>query len=312
MSKKQELDKYYTPVKEIERFCEYLYSELAGFTNIDFIEPSAGDGRWCTTIKKYNGDITAYDLAPDVESVTQQDFLTLTLPKKVSGVGRVFIGNPPYGKCSGTANKFFNKCAELEADLIAMVLPSSFGVKLQSRGRIDNNYSLYSEHKVSTSTHFEVLDGTTYKGDNKLQCSFMVWVNKQRRDHTVPFNPAYKIVRPLNSKIKCLETNKTMEQGVGEIDVDFSIITHGTRTGCVLDFDLTHKVSVKQFVKVTEGYDLDFWRERFTYTDYSYFKSANILQKSISTDEIRCCVEGSKYKLDLLNKDKYTLRSYIK
>lgn len=318
MTNKSNLDKYYTHTKDVDMIYNIVTSEISFLDkdDIEFVEPSAGDGRFCEPFKKHGYNISAYDVSPDVDWILEQDFLNLDM--NVKNKVRVFVGNPPFGKSCSLAIKFFNKCAELEADLICFILPSSFGKKLSFRKRLDTRYSLYKEFDLNSGLHFERPDGKKYDGVNPVSCKFMMFVKYPRRSVDIPKTVGYTIQRPSNKKIKEDVDGKTIskEQPVGEdFDADFTIVTHSTKAGTVEDFDgKTQKVSVRQFVKVDHCFDTNLVRKKFEETDFTYFLEAATIvgsQSSISTDEIKCCVENSDYKLDILADKGYSLKKAL-
>lgn len=317
---KSKLDKYYTHEKDIETIFNILKNELSFVdkNKIEFIEPSAGDGRFCIPFKNEGYNVTALDISPDVGWVTQQDFLEYCEPKKDNTL-RVFYGNPPFGKSCSLATKFFNKCTELDADLICFILPSSFGKKLTFRKKLNDQYSLYKEFNLNQGLHFERPDGKVYDGVNPVSCKFMIFVKFPRPHVDIPKTIGYNIKRPCNNKVYEEVEGKTIsrEQPVGnDFDADFTIVTHSTKAGTVEDFNgNTQKVSVRQFVKVHEFFDKDFVRNKFEKADFTYFLEAATIvgsQSSLSTDEIKCCVENSNYKLDILYDKGYRLDKAIK
>jgi hypothetical protein len=123
---KIENDKYYTP-PELAKYCFDKTIEIIGYNNItDIIEPSAGDG----SFSKLWPFCTAYDIEPEHPDIIKQDFLELNLPYKK---GRLFIGNPPYGRGMDLAIRFFKKCVEF-GDYISFILPIS---------QLNNSITLY-------------------------------------------------------------------------------------------------------------------------------------------------------------------------
>lgn len=107
------LDKYYTS-KELAKHCIDVVNGL-GLEITETIEPSAGNGSFSLQIP----NCIAYDLEPEHESIIKQDFLKLELPYKK---GRLFIGNPPFGKGTVLSNRFAKKCFKI-GDYIAFILP---------------------------------------------------------------------------------------------------------------------------------------------------------------------------------------------
>ena len=124
MSKNIELDKFYTP-KETAKKCIDIFNDT--FKKVtEIIEPSAGNGNFSLQIP----NCIAYDLEPEHESITKQDFLKLELPYKQ---GRVFIGNPPFGDRNNLARSFYKHACKM-ADMIGFILPIS---------QLNNSDSLY-------------------------------------------------------------------------------------------------------------------------------------------------------------------------
>lgn len=111
------LDKYYTP-KGIAKHCYDKVLEIIGKENItEIIEPSAGAG----VFLDIDSSIIGFDIEPEDKRVHQIDFLELELGYKE---GRLFLGNPPFGRCLNLAQKFYRHCVEM-GDYIAFILPIS-------------------------------------------------------------------------------------------------------------------------------------------------------------------------------------------
>jgi hypothetical protein len=108
------LDKFYT----LPNIVDNVLSKI----NLDFfktiIEPSAGSGSFSRKIP----GVLAYDIAPEDDSIIEQDFLKLYGEFK-SPV--LIVGNPPFGKNGSLALSFIKKSSEF-ADTIAFILPRSF------------------------------------------------------------------------------------------------------------------------------------------------------------------------------------------
>lgn len=296
---KAKLDKYYTP-DDVIRVCSEALSEVVDDKMTLVIEPAAGDGRWLQHLRGAGfNNIALFDIAPDCPSVVEFDFLKGDLRPEIYGHPKVFVTNPPFGRACSLAIQFFNKAAGYDPDVIAFLIPRSFGKKLQARRRMHPGYILHSITEIP-KTHFERPDGVVYEGaESRVECEFQIWVKGTRAPVKVPEPIGYKILRPANKKVTDA-AGVLRELPVGEIGADFTIVTHGTKAGMIEDFDpVTNKVSVRQFVKVEEGYTVEEIRKKFENTDFSYFATASTIgaQGSINTDEIICCVEGVDFKL---------------
>lgn len=115
---KIELDKYYTS-KEQAKYVADKTREIIGTENItEYLEPSAGSGVFLDYLDK---QYLAYDIAPESDKIIKQDYLKLELGYKK---GRCAIGNPPFGRTSNLAVRFYKKLIK-ECDYIAFILPLS-------------------------------------------------------------------------------------------------------------------------------------------------------------------------------------------
>jgi len=152
-SSKLHLDKYYTS-EEVVNHCIWTTRNILKDDKItEIIEPSAGNGAFSKKIK----ECTAYDLEPEDESIIKQDFLLLDIPYKM---GRLFIGNPPFGARNSLAVQFFKKCIEL-GDYIAFILPIS---------QLNNTQQMYEFDLI----YSEDLGNKQYT-DREIHCCFNIY-----------------------------------------------------------------------------------------------------------------------------------------
>lgn len=253
---KAELDKYYTP-DEIIRLCEKEL-QRALKDSVDYIiDPCAGDGRWKDSLLKVCEKVRLYDIEPDSEEVVRKDFLVDDLDV-VDGKFAI-VTNPPFGKANNMSTKFFNKAAKLNPEYICFLVPISFGVK--NLQKLDSNYTCISKVELP-NLHFERIDGVTYTTkESSLRCNFQIWKREKRVDNFKKITPSvvdgvrvysrdkFTLYRPACHKID----GKEQPVGVlGKLNGKeiFTIITHGTKAGCVKPFEPdVDKVSVKQFIE---------------------------------------------------------------
>ncbi len=208
-SNKLHLDKYYTS-KELAKYCIEKTYQIIGIENItEVIEPSAGSGSFSSQIEK----CIAYDIEPDNDNITQQDFLELNLDYKK---GRLFIGNPPFGDRMNLASKFIKKCYAL-SDYISFILPVS---------QLNNNYKFYEFDLI----HSEDLGEQLYT-DRLVWCCLNIYkrpksgsLNKKKEYNFVDFS-LYEQVKNQNPK-----RNKPYPDN----NYDFRICTWGASAGRIL------------------------------------------------------------------------------
>jgi len=141
--------------------------DTINFTDYDItIEPSAGDGAF---YNKIIGEKIGIDLDPKIEGLIHQDYLTFNrfiefnIDKKI-----LVIGNPPFGKNSSLALKFFNHSA-IFADTIAFILPRTFR-KASVINRLSERFNLVLETKLPKNS-FHLPDGKVYD----VPCVWQVW-----------------------------------------------------------------------------------------------------------------------------------------
>lgn len=164
ISDKSKLDQYYTSPEVAKYFTKKVTSLLGD--NALFIEPSAGIGAFVEALE--GKCIKSFDLSPVLPETVEKDFLTTTQEDFDGGVH--FIGNPPFGKNSSLAVKFFNHCAKY-GESISFILPKTFK-KIFFKERLNPYMHLVFEEDCPN--HSFVLDGSPYD----VPCVFQVWVKR--------------------------------------------------------------------------------------------------------------------------------------
>jgi hypothetical protein len=174
------MDKYYTS-PDVSIKCVDILSNLIPFTSDDiFLEPSAGEGSFVNALIKYEvkiDNIYAIDIEDHLshrlvnfyhgDFLTHKGFPALKILKKGFNV----IGNPPFGKNSSMAVKFFNRAASFSPNIIAFIVPRSFQ-KPSISNRLDRNYHLI---------HMNVLEKNSFIYENiiyDVPCIWTIWVHK--------------------------------------------------------------------------------------------------------------------------------------
>lgn len=160
------LDQFYTNVN----YAKYVLDVISKKININdydtIFEPSAGTGSFYNLLDKEKR--VGIDLEPKCDGVVKQDFLKY----KYSNLkGKILtVGNPPFGKNSSLAVKFFNQAA-LFSDVIAFILPRTF-----NKSSIQNR--LHKKFHLLTS---EIVPDNSFVFNNKpydVWCVFQIWIKK--------------------------------------------------------------------------------------------------------------------------------------
>lgn len=159
------LDQFYTQPMIAELCTAFLKRCMRHHrTRYFFIESSAGDGAFYRLLPKDRS--IGIDLEPKGKGILKCDFFGY----KYSGSSRVVVlGNPPFGKNSSMAVKFFNHAAWMpEVDFIAFIVPKTFR-KVSIQNRLSMDFHLINELDLPDESFLK--DGKPYK----VPCVFQVW-----------------------------------------------------------------------------------------------------------------------------------------
>ena len=174
MSDKPRLDQFYTNDDVVQQCLE-----LVALEEYDVIvEPSAGSGAFYSHLPRANR--VGVDLKPAYDGVIEQDYFKFIEIAQacqmfpVKGKNYLVIGNPPFGKNSSLARKFFNASAHF-ADTIAFVLPRTFR-KPSTINQLNEYFHLSKEIRLPKNS-FHLPDGMKHD----VPCVFQVWEKYSRR-----------------------------------------------------------------------------------------------------------------------------------
>ena len=162
------LDKFYT-VPTVSEKCLISIGELYKWSEWGLVvEPSAGNGSFFTRIpvdKK-----VWIDISPEHKDIIKQDFLTYYPP---SDIGKILVvGNPPFGKVSSLAIKFFNHAAEW-ADVIAFIIPRTFR-RVSIHNKINANFHLIFNEEIP-------MKPCSFTPPMMVKCCFQIWEKRETK-----------------------------------------------------------------------------------------------------------------------------------
>ena len=159
-------DAYFTPEESV-KFCQsFLYVHDWVGCNKSVLDPCVGSGN---LVKGLPGSITGLDIKDyGWDKTTIKDYLT----SKPIGYDCVFC-NPPYGKVSSLAVKFFNKATQ-DSDRLAFIVPASFR-KTSITDRLNLNYWKIQDHFLPDQ-NFILPDGST----RKVRTIFQMWERREK------------------------------------------------------------------------------------------------------------------------------------
>jgi hypothetical protein len=152
-------DKFYTKTSIAKQCIDQVKREYDLW-----IEPSAGDGSFLSLLPSNKLGI---DIMPENSNIIKHDFL---LWKPNNSGNFITIGNPPFGKNSSLAVKFFNHAASF-SNTIAFIVPRTFE-KVSVQNRLDKNFHL--EHNLVLPVNSFLFDNNDYS----VPTVFQIWNRK--------------------------------------------------------------------------------------------------------------------------------------
>lgn len=198
----RELDQFFTQ-KDTVSGCLLILEKHLNKNNLEWIEPSAGAGSFIDGAFElgFGYPKLAFDIMPQHNMVKKSDFLKEDLKNvfSESNKTKLFLGNPPFGKNSSLAIKFFNHMSKSNADVIAMILPATFS-KNSVKNKLDFNFILVEEldlgnvyfsfgsEKRKVPVVFQIWKRSNIKREkvvNKTESSFFDFVSKDKAEFAI-------------------------------------------------------------------------------------------------------------------------------
>ena len=260
------LDQFYTN----DNIALKCYKELITIINVSYydyiLEPSAGNGAFLKLLNEEKR--IGIDIEPQIDEIVKMDFFDF---KPINDKKYMVIGNPPFGKNSSLAIRFFNRCAEF-CDCIAFILPRTFKrVSIQNKLNL-NFYLIYNKDLP--------LSPCCFTPKMNAKCSFQIW---RKND---------KVIR------KVIEYHKTHEdfsflkhgpkdedkQPTPPIHADFALKAYGSNCGEIVDTNL-NDLRPKSWHWIKSNIDINTLKERFKQLDYSISKDT-VRQDSLGQQEL--------------------------
>lgn len=276
MSKKNELDQYYTSPEYAAACYEMAKPYLAG---LKLLEPCVGAGAFYSLMPeslRYG-----LDLDPKIEGIRKADF---TKVKRVNGLGKGFgvLTNPPFHEAKGRKRldvAFFNKAASLGMDVFAAVVPRSFARSPSVMNQLDKNFHLVLD--VDAPEYPFILDGAPYK--QTIRCSFVVFVRKDTKRASV------KTTHP-NKWFKFLTKKQASTLGNVCLVVEKSHRKSGLVRGIenVALTGKTYKADMQFFIEPVDGLGIDDLAAMFAVVakEFDYLRTNKVTIRSINKGEI--------------------------
>lgn len=154
------LDQFYTSAEYAKKCIETVFSRYSSFDLI--IEPSAGCGSF---LHQLPSELTiGLDIDPKCDTIQKMDFFDFRPNPIVSKI--LVIGNPPFGKVSSLAIRFFNHAAQWSS-IIAFVVPRTFR-RTSVQNKLNTWFHLVYDTDVPTKP-------CCFKPPLHVKCCFQIW-----------------------------------------------------------------------------------------------------------------------------------------
>jgi hypothetical protein len=217
--KKNELDKFYTKPEVATRLIAKL-NELYPFKNYDvLLEPSAGSGSFLLNLPADRR--LGIDLSPEHSEIIQSDYLKWNPDNSKK---YMVIGNPPFGRVSSLAIKFFEKSAEF-ADVIAFIIPRTFR-RVSVQNRLNLNFHLVYDEELPTKP-------CCFEPKMSAKCCFQVWKKRPEKRQIVSLSNTHK-----DWEFLSMGPKDTNGQPTPPLGASFAIKAYGSNCGEIVSDNL--------------------------------------------------------------------------
>lgn len=243
-------DKFYT-IPSISKRCLENIGSLYHWSEWDLvIEPSAGNGSFLTIIP--TNKKLGIDISPEHEDIIEQDFLTYN-PQ--SDHGKILVvGNPPFGRVSSLAIKFFNHASKW-ADVIAFIVPRTFR-RVSVHNKLDVNFHLVFDEEIP-------MEPCSFDPPMMAKCCFQIWEKRDAKRPIVDLPTTHDDWTFLGFGPKDENGQPTPPEGA-----DFAMRAYGGNCGQIVDIELEN-LRPKSWHWIKSNIDKNTLIQRFNGLDYT-------------------------------------------
>lgn len=244
------LDKFYT-IPSISEKCLASIGSLYKWSEWELvIEPSAGNGSFLTRIP--NDKKIGIDISPEHKDIIKQDFLTYTPPNNIGKI--LVVGNPPFGRISSLAIKFFNHASNW-ADVIAFIIPRTFR-RVSVQNKLNSNFHLIFDEEIP-------MKPCSFNPPMMAKCCFQIWAKKNTKRAIVDISTTHNDWEFLGFGPKDAKGQPTPPAMA-----DFAIRAYGGKCGEIIKTDL-ETLRPKSWHWIKSNINKNTLMKRFTTLDYT-------------------------------------------
>ena len=248
------VDKFYT-LPHISKHCISLVSERYNWNTWDLIlEPSAGNGSFLFQIP--SDKKIGIDIFPDHSKIEKKDFFLYFPPPDKKNI--LVIGNPPFGRVSSLAIKFFNHASQW-ASVIAFIVPRTFR-RISVQNKLSLDFFLEYDENIPLSP-------CSFEPPMMAKCCFQIWkknITGVKRE-LIKLSMTHKDWAFLPLGVKDKKGQPTPPK-----DASFAIRAYGGKCGEIISDNLESlRPKSWHWIKCNDKINKDELIKRFSSLDYS-------------------------------------------
>lgn len=260
------LDKFYT-IPAISNKCLDIIGTKYNWDTWDLVvEPSAGNGSFLTKIP--TSKKIGIDIEPEHADIIKKDFFDYVPYVGFNNI--LVVGNPPFGRVSSLAIKFFNHAAEW-CNVIAFIIPKTFR-RVSLQNRLNKKFHLIYDEEIPS-------EPCSFSPPMQVKCCFQIWEKKNENRDIVKLATKHADWDFLSNGPPDNSGQPTPPKGA-----DFALLAYGGNCGRIVTTELD-KLRPKSWHWVKAKISVPLLIERFSSLDYSISKDT-ARQNSIGRGEL--------------------------
>jgi predicted RNA methylase len=274
-------EQYYTN-SEVVDLCIAEVQKHIDLSDKVILEPAGGTGEFIEGLKRIgiaDKSIISYDIEPYHPLVKEGNYLETDLS---SFNNLISITNPPFGRASSLAKKFFNH-ATGHSSYICYLVPKAWR-KWSVHNSLDKNFHLIADIDMPKNC-FYLSGGKTNKKD-VLSTVFQIW---EKRDYKrpkieIPDHDLVKKIQPVKKTVLD-KNNKEVKRPDYVTGANFEMIVFGHSCGKWKDLDETKRYDAKtttMYFKIERQDVINTMKE----VDFSHFFNNVSYVQALSLQEI--------------------------
>lgn len=177
------MDKFYTkPI--YAHHCMAAVDFKIDTSGMHFFEPCVGTGSFYNLMPSER--LSGYDIHPRCPGILARNFL-IQRTLNNNGLPVIVVSNPPFGRLSSMAVKFFNKCASFnDVQYICFIVPLTFR-KVATQNKLNDFFHLIYDEDAPYKCF--ILDGN----EHHVPCCFQIWEYRdtEREKHPIKNESEY-------------------------------------------------------------------------------------------------------------------------